>query len=145
MSSINSYAISIVLPMIAIIVSMMTYWDSIQERIDEAMLQEVLGDISNFSDLRLVAEQLQYRVDIFGQTTNLITVAVHMALLFIIPMLIFYFFKMNYEKTIHFLMDYKECIEKIEEEKKKGLKYLGFGFYYDSHAKQNHRTKQRTL
>lgn len=115
LSSICSYVISIVLPIIAIIVPMMTYLDSIQARLDEAMLQEVMKE----SGAQLVAEQLQYRVDIFGQTLNLVVTAIYIAVLFIIPMLIFFLLKMHYKQSIQFLVDYKDCIEKIKEEKTK--------------------------
>ncbi len=110
--SVCKYAFSILLPMIAIMVSMMAYFDSIQEKLDDVVQQVKQQEI------QVVLEQLQYRVDTFREVSELFAVGVCVVLTYVIIMLFFYLENSRLEKTILFLTDYKKCIKKIRSEKK---------------------------
>lgn len=106
-----SYAMSILLPCIALVVSLMSEWNTLQESVDEIVRRTADGN-----DLQLAVEQLQYRSNSFKEMNHIVFLAVGVALSFIIFMLFFYLVKRSFQKEIHFLMDYKECIKKIREE-----------------------------
>lgn len=106
-----SYAISILLPCIALYVSLMSECNTLQESMDE-----VVRRMADVNDLQIVVEQLQYRSNTLDEMNTVVCWAVGVALSFTIFMLFFYLGKRSVQKEIHFLMDYKECIKKIREE-----------------------------
>lgn len=110
-SSIASYAISNLLPCIALYVSLMSECNTLQESVDEIVRRTTDGN-----DLHLAVEQLQYRVNTLYEMNTIVRLAVMVTLSFMIFMLFFYLVKRSFQKEIHFLMDYKECIKKIREE-----------------------------
>lgn len=128
LSNVLSYVISILLPIIAIVVSLMTYFDSLQSSLDMAILEKA-GEVSDSSsNLKIIAEQLQYRMDMFSHIFSLFLIAGYIVIFYIFFMLLFHILQRYFKKRDKFLRDYIECIVKIKEDKleKENKRYVFF-------------------
>lgn len=110
-SKICSYVISILLPIVAIICSLVTYFDSLQCGLVEIEL------VANQNDLQMMVEQYKYRLDMFSKMLILFKFAGFLSISYVLVMLLFYIFISGDKEKTNFLLDYNECIVKIKEEK----------------------------
>lgn len=125
---IASYVVSICMPIAAIVVSLMTYFDSIQSALDEVMLKKAIDTSIDSGDFQIVAEQLQYRLDMFSRMVKLFIYAGYITIFYIFVMLAFYIVKQGFQKKEMFLKDYRDCILEIKEEKE--VKQRGRYIFY---------------
>lgn len=116
LASVSSYCMSLLMPFAAIIISLMVYLDSLQGKVHEAIVEETIRNTPEVNITNIVVEQLQQRLDGFGQVLNISMWAMYSVLLFIIPMFVFFLFKRTFIKSMKFLEDYKGCIESIKKE-----------------------------